>query len=205
MHADALTLDLALRPYELVAAWRPATRNLVLLVREPVEVRQPVRAHIRVLGHDVGATIVGRAARASPHPCGVELELEPDPLRARTLERLVEVVASGARVAYGPRAPRWLAEVPAFVYRLRQFRRTATFSVSEEGCGLRWTGAMPPVGAAVELHLGTGERFACFCGEVRWTTPAGRAPALGVRFDAGDRATWSAMLADLRRAGAAAE
>lgn len=202
MHAAALTLELSLRPYELMAAWRPASRNLVLVVSEPVELRQSVHARINVLGHDVGATIVGRAARTNPHPLGVELELEPDALRQPTLERLVQVISSGSRAVYEARAPRWLAEVPAFVYRLHQFRRTATFTVSEEGCGLRWTGAMPPRGAAVQLHLGTGDRFACFCGEVRWVSPAGRAPALGVRFDAGDRDTWAAMLADLRAEGA---
>jgi hypothetical protein len=54
----------------------------------------------------------------------------------------------------------------------------------------------------VELHLGTEERFACFCGEVRWTAPSGRAPAVGVRFDAGDQETWAGLLADLRDAGA---
>lgn len=202
MHAQALTLDLALRPYELMAAWRPASRNLVLVVNEPVEVRQQVHARICVLGHDVGATIVGRAASASPHPLGVEVELEPDALRAPTLERLVAVVASGARAAYEARAPRWVAEVPAFVYRHRHFRRTSTFTVSEEGCGLRWSGALPPVGAAVEVHLGGADRFASFCAEVRWTSPPGRAAALGVRLDAGDRDTWAGMLADLRRAGA---
>lgn len=200
--SHALTLDLALRPYELMAAWRPESRNLVLVVSEPVQVRQAVQARISVLGHDLGATILGRAASAVPHPMGVELELEPDPLRARTLERLVEAVASGGRAGFRARPPRWLAEIPAFVYRLGQSRRTVTFSVSERGCGLRWFGDMPPVGTALQLHVGAGDRVASFCGDVRWTAPLGRAPALGMELAAGDDATWAAILADVRRGGA---
>jgi hypothetical protein len=196
----ALTLDLALRPYELVAAWRPASRNLVLVVAEPVRVRQPVQARISVLGLGVGATILGRAAKASPHPFGVELELEPDPLRARTLERLVEV-AAGARVAYQTRAPRYLAEVPAVVVG-REDTRLTTFAVSENGCGLSWSGPMPGVGTPLEIHLGSGDRVASFCGEVCWTSPPDRPATIGLRFAGGDRRTWRLIIEGLKSAGA---
>ena len=200
--AGALTLDLALRPYELMAAWRPATRNLALVVPDRVQLRQPVQARIRVLGLGVGATILGHAVRALAHPFGSELELEPDELRVRTLERLVEV-AAGARVAYHDRAPRFLAEVPAAVLRLRHAVRVSTFAVSEGGCGIAWTGpAMPEAGTRLDVQLGGGERVARFEGQVAWTSSVGRAPALGLRFLSGDRATWSRMVADLQRAGA---
>ena len=193
---------LALRPYELVAAWRPATRNLALGVPDPVQPRQPVLARIRVLGLGVGATILGQAARALPHPFGSELELEPDELRVRTLERLVEV-AAGARVADHDRAPRFVAEVPVAVLRLRHAVRVSTFAVSEGGCGIAWTGpALPGAGTRLDVRLGGGDRIARFESQVAWTSPVGRAPALGLRFLSGDRATWSRMVADLQRAGA---
>lgn len=196
-----LSLDLAFRPYELVAAWRPASRTLVLVVSQPVSPSQPVQARITVLGTGAGATILGRVARTAPHPFGVELELEPDALRARTLERLVEV-AAGARVDYRTRAPRYLAEVPALVHRLNEVKRVTTFAVSEGGCGLAWSGAMPAVGTPLEIQLGSGEQLASFCAEVCWTAPQGRIPTLGLRFAAGDRASWSRMIAELQRAGA---
>jgi hypothetical protein len=199
--AGALTLDLALRPYELLAAWRPATRNLALVVPDAVYVRQPVQARIRLLGLGVGATIIGHAARALPHPFGVALELEPDDLRMRTLEGLVEV-ASGARVAYPSRAPRFLAEVPVVVSRVSFALRSSTFAVSEGGCGLAWSGPVPATGTRLDVKLGGGDRVARFESQVVWTAPTGRAPALGLRFGAGDRATWSQMIEALRQAGA---
>lgn len=199
--ASALTLDLALRPYELVAAWRPESRNLVLVVRDQVAPRQPVQARITVLGAGVGATILGHAARTAPHPFGVELELAPDALRARTLERLVEV-ATGARVAYRTRAPRYLAELPAVVHRMNGAKRVTTFAVSEGGCGVAWGGAMPTVGTPLEIQLAAGQQVASFCAEVCWTAPDGAVPTLGLRFAAGDHAVWSRIIGDLKRAGA---
>jgi hypothetical protein len=197
----ALSLDLALRPYELMAAWRPESRNLVLVVAEPVAPRQPVQARITLLGTGAGATIIGCAARARPHPCGVELELEPDALRARTLERLVEV-ASGAPVAYRTRAPRYLAEIPALVQRPDGARRATTFAVSEGGCGLEWSGTMPAVGTPLDVQLGAAPQVASFCAEVCWTAPRERVPTLGLRFVAGDRASWSRIISALKAAGA---
>jgi hypothetical protein len=197
----ALTLDLALRPYELMAAWKPAARKLVLVVQAPVRVHQSVQARISVLGTGVGATIVGRAAGANPHPFGVELELEPDALRLQTLEGLVEV-AAGARAAYRERAPRWLAEIPALVMRTHARVRMSTFALSENGCGLVWSGPMPTVGSPLEVLLGPDDRVAGFCAEVCWTSPPGRPSTLGLRFVAGDRAAWAQILDDARRAGA---
>lgn len=200
--STALSLDLALRPYELVAAWRPTSGSLSLVVPDPVQVRQPVQARIRVLGLGVGATILGHAARALPHLFGSELELEPDELRARTLERLVEV-ASGARVLYQDRAPRFLAAVPATVFRLRHALQVSTFAVSDGGCGVAWTGpAMPAAGTRLDVALGAAGRAVRFESQVAWTAPVGRAPAIGLRFLSGDRAAWSRIVADLQRAGA---
>lgn len=201
-NAAALVLDLPLRPYELLAAWRPDSRSLAIVVHEPVEAGQQVQARISVLGLGVGATIIGRAVRVEPAALGAHVELEPDQLRVRALERLVDL-AAGARVVYRLRtAPRFLAQVPALVYRDRHAWRMTTFSVSENGCGLAWSGPTPAIGTGVDVHLGDGSEVASFFGEVRWTAPTGHAPAAGLQFSSGDRATWTRMLAELQRSGA---
>ena len=200
-NSDAVDLDLALRPYELLAAWRPETRTLVLVVRDAVQKRQRVQARLSVLGTGVSATITGRARGARTHPVGVEIELEPDDIRLRAMERLVEV-AGGGRVAYQQRAPRLLASVPVVIQGPRGPTFMTTFSVSTNGCGLSWTGPLPDLGAPLDVRLGAGGQSASFCGEVCWTAPAGRAPTVGLRFAAGDRRTWAKILADLQRRGA---
>jgi hypothetical protein len=197
---DPVDLDLALRPYELLAAWRPASRTLVLVVREPVQKRQRVHARISVLGMGVAATIIGRTRSARPHPVGLEIELEPEDTRLRAMERLVEV-AGGERVAYQQRAPRLLASVPAVVHGPYGPTYMTTFSVSPNGCGLAWTGPIPDLGAPMDVRLGAGALTASFCGEVCWTAPTGRAPTVGLCFAAGDRRTWARILADLQRKG----
>jgi hypothetical protein len=198
-----LVLDLALRPYELLAAWRPDARRLGVVVQGPVQLGARVQARVSVLGLGVAATVLGRAVRADPTPLGTEVQIEPDELRLRALERLVEI-ASGARVVYRNRAPRYLAEVPVLVYRDRRATRMSTFAVSEGGCGLAWSGPgpLPTVGTPLEVHLGAGAEVASFCGEVCWTAPTGRAPTLGLRFAAGDHITWARMLDGIQRSGA---
>jgi hypothetical protein len=200
---SVLVLDLALRPYELLAAWRPDARRLGIVVNGPVQLGQRVQARVSVLGLGVAATILGRAVRADAAPLGAEIQIEPDELRLRALERLVEI-AAGARVVYRNRAPRYLAEVPVLVYRDRHATRMRTFAVSEGGCGLAWAGPapMPSVGTPLEVHLGAGAEVASFCGEVCWTAPSGRAPTLGLRFAAGDHITWARMLDQIQQSGA---
>jgi hypothetical protein len=198
---ETVDLDLALRPYELIASWRPATRCLALVVRTPVQKRQRVQARISLLGLGVAATIIGRARATRPHAVGLEIELEPDDTRIRAMERLVEV-AGGDRVAYQERAPRLLASVPAVIQGPLGPTYMTTFSVSTNGCGLTWSGPMPDLGSPLDVRFGAGGQSASFCGEVCWTAPAGRTPTVGLRFEAGDRRAWAKMLAELQRRGA---
>ena len=196
-----IVLELPLRPYELIAAWRGASRTLVLVVHQQVQLQARVQVRISVLGLGVSATITGRAVGAREHPFGAEVELEPDATRARALEALVEV-AQGAPVTYRNRAPRWLAALPAVVFGARGPTEMWTFAVSENGCGLAWSGPLPDVGVPMEVRLGAGRQVASFCGEVCWTAPTGRVPTVGLKFAAGDRTTWVQILAELQRAGA---
>lgn len=197
-----LVLDSALRPYELLSRWRSTDRTLALAVREPVLKRQRVHARISLLGLGVAATITGRARTIHRHSVGLEVVLEPDQSRLRALEWLVEV-AGGARVAYQPRPPRYHASLPAVVTGLTGPVFMNTLTVSENGCGLAWTGPTPDVDVPLEIRIGAGRRVANFCGEVRWTSPTGRVPAVGLQFAAGDRATWARILEDVKRTSAA--
>lgn len=194
-------LDLAVRPYELLAAWRPASRTLLLVVRETIRKRERIQARLTLLGVGAAATILGRAKDVRPHPLGAELELEPDDTRLRAIERLVEL-AGGERVAYQQRAPRLLAAVPAIVFGPCGPTYMKTFSVSTNGCGMTWSGPMPDIGTPMEVRLGAGKLVASFCGEVCWTAPQGRAPTVGLQFAAGDKRAWAKILAELHRAGA---
>src|SRR5512138_3870491 len=100
-----VSIDVPLRPDELVGAWRADSRRLVLHTSEPLRVRQRVAARISAVGRGVAATITGRVASASRHGDVLRVELAPDELRVRALERLL-AVARGETVEYQPRIPR---------------------------------------------------------------------------------------------------
>lgn len=200
-NAGVLVVDVPVRPAELLAAWQPATRRLTLPVREPLQLRQRVALRIGLVGLGVAATITGRVARARRKPDGLVVDLEPDDTRVRALERLV-AVAAGERVAYQPRAPRYVAALPAVVYGGGGPTYMTTTAVSDNGCGLAWSGPLPDLGVPLEIRLGAGRDVATFCAEVCWTAPSGRAPSVGVLFAAGDKGAWARILADLKRSGA---
>lgn len=195
-----LVIDVALPPHELVAAWRPETRRLVLPIRERVTSQQRVQARISAVGLGVSATITGRAV--GPRSAGSALiELAPDDSRVQAVQWLV-AVASGTPVPHQPRAPRLIASVPAVVQAAEGPRYMTTFTVSASGCGLTWSGSVPGLGDPLEVRFGAGREVASFCAEVCWTKPSGRPPTIGLQFAAGDRDLWTRMLANLKAAGA---
>jgi hypothetical protein len=194
-------LEVPFRPDELVAAWRPESRRLVLPAREPLRLQQRVAARISALGLGVAATIAGRVASASRHGDACRIELAPDDLHVRALERLLSV-AAGQRVQYQPRAPRFLAAMPVVVYGPAGPTYMTTFAVSQNGCGLAWSGPVPPVGAPMDVRLGAGSRAATLRSVVAWTARTGRAATVGVRFVSGGHAAWAMMLGEVRSSGA---
>ncbi len=199
--AGVVHIDVPLGPDELAGAWRPETRSLLLPTLEPLRLQQRVSARITVVGRAAGATITGRVASASRHEGHHRIELVPDEIRARALERLL-AVARGEVVEYQARAPRFLVSMPAVVSGPAGATYMTTFSISEKGCGLVWSGDVPVVGVPVEVRLGAGNGAAAFRSEVAWTARSGRAATVGVRFLAGPRSAWALVLADARRSGA---
>jgi len=200
--AEVFSIDVRLRPDELVAAWRTDSRRLVLQTPEPLRVRQRVAARITPVGHGVAATITGRVASVGRHDNLHRIELVPDDTRLRALERLI-AVARGEAVKYQTRIPRLLATIPAVVHGPAGPTYMTTFSVSENGCGLAWSGPVPAViGAELDIRLGAGGRAVTFRGVVCWTARSGSTATVGLRFATGARGAWAMMLTEAKRSGA---
>jgi hypothetical protein len=197
-----VSIDVSLRPDELVGAWRAYSRRLVLQTRQPLRVRQRVAARITAVGCGVAATITGRVASSSSHDEVHRIELVPDEMRVRALERLL-AVARGEAVEYQPRAPRLLATIPAVVHGPAGPTYMTTFSVSENGCGLAWSGPVPAaIGAKLDIRLGVGSRTVTVSTVVCWTARSGNRTTVGVRFVAAAKAPWAAMLTQAKLSGA---
>lgn len=194
-------VEVALRPEELVAAWRPEYRRLVLLLPNPPRLQQRLAVRLTVAGLGVAATITGRVVSAAAAGNAHRTELVPDDARVRAVEKLVSV-ACGETVDYQPRAPRYLATLPAVVHGALGPVFMTTVSVSERGCSLAWTGPVPAVGAPLEIRLGAGSRTVSVRSVVAWTSQAARSVTVGVRFDAGTNATWRSIFGDVERSGA---
>jgi hypothetical protein len=200
--AGVISIDVLLGPEALLAAWRAEARRLVLETSEAARVQQRVAARITVRGRGVAATITGRVASARRDRGACLLELAPDETRLRALEQLV-AVARGAPVSYQPRVPRLLATIPAVVHGPSGPTYMTTFSVSENGCGLAWSGPAPAaVGAELDVRLGAGSRSVTFRSVVCWTARSGSTTTAGVRFLEGARNVWASMLGDAERSGA---
>jgi hypothetical protein len=200
-HAGVVRVDVPLRPDELVAAWRPDSRRLLLPAREPLRLQQRVAARISAVGLGVAATIAGRVVSASRHGNLHRIELVPDDIHVRAVERLLSI-AGGTPVAYQPRAPRFLASMPAVVYGPAGPTYMTTFSVSKNGCGLAWSGQVPAVGVPMDVRLGAGSRAATLRSVVCWTARSGRTATVGLRFVAGPQGAWAMLLSEVKTSGA---
>jgi PilZ domain-containing protein len=199
--SGVVSVDVPLQPEELLGAWRPESRRLLLTTSEPLRLQQRIAARIRAVGLGAAATITGRVVSASRHGNRYRIELVPDEIRVRAVERLLSI-ARGEAAEYPARAPRFLATIPVVVSRPEGPTYMTTFSVSENGCGLVWSGSIPPIGAPMDVRLGAGTQAAAFHGVVCWTAQSGRSALVGVRFLAGAKGAWAMMLGDVKRSGA---
>ncbi|HSN89600.1 MAG TPA: PilZ domain-containing protein [Anaeromyxobacteraceae bacterium] len=199
--AGVTAIDVPLRPDEMLAAWRPESRRLVLPAREPIRLQQRVAARIALVGIRVAATITGRVVSVSPLGNHHRIELVPDDTRVRAVEKLL-AVARGEPADYRTRIPRFLASMPAVVSGPGGPTYMTTFSVSEKGCGLAWSGPVPAVGDPMDVRLGAGSRAVSFRSVVCWTAQSGRTATVGVRFLAGATGVWATMITDVKRSGA---
>lgn len=194
-------VEVALRPEELVAGWRPEYRRLVLLLPAPPRLQQRLAVRLTLRGLGVAATVTGRVVSAAAAGRVHRIELVPDDARVRAVEKLVSV-ACGENVDYQPRAPRFLASLPAVVHGALGPTFMTTMSVSERGCSLAWTGPVPAVGAPLDLRLGAGGRTVSVRSVVAWTSQAARSVTVGLRFEPGTSPAWRSIFGDVERSGA---
>jgi hypothetical protein len=200
-NASVVSIDVNLRPDELVGAWRADSRHLMIPSRQPLKLQQRVAARITAVGLGVAATITGRVVSASPQGSQYRVEIVPDETRVRAVEKLL-AIARGEPVDFRRRAPRFLATMPAVVCGAVGPTYMTTATVSENGCGLVWTGPLPAIGVPLEIRVGAGSRAVVFHGVVCSTAQMGRTTAVGVRFVNGHRNAWAMMLTDVKMSGA---
>jgi hypothetical protein len=199
---DPFSIELRLHPRELLAAWQTGSRRLVLHLRVPLRLRQRVAARITI-GSGVNATITGRVVSAGRQNGGFQVEVAPDEMRLPALERLLSIARGEPTQHQQPRLPRLLATIPAVVHGPAGPAYMTTFSLSENGCGLAWSGSSPAaVGSQLDIRFGAGSRTVVFRGVVCWTARFGSTNTVGVRFVAGARDAWSTMLHQARLSGA---
>jgi hypothetical protein len=196
------SLAIEMSPAQLLDAWHQDTGRLLVPSPRPPALRAKAAVRIRLQGKPVSITVVGTVV--SVHRSGEHhrIELAPDADGQRAV-RLLAAAARGETVRIQPRAPRYLARLPVFVDWEGAKVYLATFSVSENGCGLVWSGSLPSVGQALALRFGAGSRQAEFRGVVCWTRTARPNSTVGVRL-VGTRGTavfWEALLGDARRTG----
>jgi PilZ domain len=201
--AGPTIFDVFLDPEELVTAWHPATRRLILPTEHRIPLRQQVAARVHATGFDAGVTVTGTVVSTYRHGDRYRVELEPDQVRLSALWRLVSA-ARGDGAFFEPRASRFLARLPAVVHTGQGLVYMTTFSVSERGCGLLWSGPLPEVGATIDMRFGAGKKVAAFRGVVCWCSLPGRGATVGVRFVTGREQPWTSLLGEVARGGAPA-
>jgi hypothetical protein len=130
------------------------------------------------------------------------VDVVPDDTRLLAVQQLLAAARGEAAVEYETRAPRFLATVPAVVHGPGGATYMNTFSVSEKGCALAWSGPVPAVGVPVDVRLGAGSRAANLRSVVCWTAKTGGTATVGLRFVAGAQNVWAMMLTDVKLSGA---
>jgi hypothetical protein len=196
-------LDATLTPEELLAAWRPDTLRLTVPVEAPPRLGQRAALRLRLAGIGARSTVVG--AVASVHALGRRhrVELAPEEAGLRAV-RFLLAAARGEHRALQERAPRFLVRLPVVVATESGEQLMTTWSVSEGGCGLSWSGPPPAVGRQLRLRLGPRARASDVWGVVCWSAPAGRSATAGLRLASSDPVppAWQELLAEAARRGA---
>ena len=196
-------LAIALQPAQLLEAWRQDTGRLVLPGVLAARPQQKTAVRIRIEGRLIEATIFGTVVSSNGSGARQATELAPDGEGLRAL-RLLAAAARGEPIRFLQRAPRYSARLPVFVDFPGSRVYMATFSVSESGCGLVWSGSMPSMGQSLRLRFGAGMRSAELRGVVCWTRDTRPGAAVGVRLVHGRASSvaWEGLLVEARKSGA---
>lgn len=193
--------ELAIGAHELPAAWRPADNRLIVTTRSPVV--RGRRVVVRIEGvAGVTSPLTGRVAGARPSAGGCVAEIEIDSDRRPLLRRVVKFLR-GEAAAPRVRAPRYRLSIPVVVCSALGRTYMNTFSLSQGGCGLVWSGDRPRLGGGLHLRLGGGSKSAAFRAAVCWVSDEQGGLRVGVRFLDGDTSGLATLLDEVRRGAVA--
>jgi PilZ domain len=192
-------ITLRLQPAAWLSAWREETGHIHLPVSAAPKVKQAVALRVLLAGPLVGATVTGSVLDVKREEALHRIEIEPDHQSLRAVS-LLTAAARGEPVNYRERPLRFMTRLPVVVACNGVVSYMTAISISEGGCALRWSGALPPVGQELELRFGMGSVPARLRGAVRWARPD--PPMVGVSFGSKGGAAWASLLAEAVKAGA---
>jgi hypothetical protein len=191
-----IPLHIRIAPAELIDAWQPQSKRLLLLVPRAVQLEDRLAAHIELGGQAVHALVVGTVVSVHAASGSRRIELAPD-LESLGAMRLLNESARGETVRFRQRPRRFLVNLPVAVASRTGEQDMAALNLSRGGCSLRWSGPAPGVGQELRLRLGTRGRVE-LRGVVCWWWRLGSVTVAGVRFvDAQAREKLIELLAEL--------
>jgi hypothetical protein len=186
--------ELLLPDTELTSAWLPASRRLFLPSPRPLRRGQRVSVLVRT---DAGAGIPigGEVVDLGP---GDAVAVAVDEGRVPAVQRILDSL-QGRGLKPRSRPPRYRVSLPAVVSSSSLHAYMTTFSLSQGGCGLLWTGPRPSRGTMVQVRLGSGSRSAAFHARVAWASDEGGPLRVGLRFVVGQDGALQQLLAGAQR------
>jgi len=193
-----LSIFVLIEPAELLSGLRPDGGCLVLPAQSAPRPREKVAVRVQLAGQKSGATVVGTVRSVHRYRDGFRLELAPDSSSLGAV-RLLSATARGEVQRFPERSPRYLVEVPIAVNWNGPAVYMTMYSLSEAGCGVRWSGTLPEVGRVVCLRLGVGLWAPSVEGVVCWKASSGASPTAGVRLVGSGGPDWAKLLAEAVR------
>ena len=192
---------------QFLGGWRPETGVLFLPALSESRVGEVVAVRVGIYGQSIRATLFGKVALVRrvgrpALPPGVELSLDKASLPAAGF---LAAAARGEPVSFRERSPRYAVERRLTVGHGPEQLESTTLNVSEGGCALRWSGALPLVGDLVTFRLGDGLFAPTARAVVCWNQPGGAVErSVGLRVIGEGRAgkAWRALVVAAIQGGA---
>lgn len=190
MHHVAIEI----RADEWLAAWRQATKRLLLKVPGAPRLNERIALRVQFQDQLASATVVGTAVSVQHQEHCIEMAPDAEGMKA---VRLLCAAARGEGVQYVGREPRYLVKLPVFVAWNGWQMLTNIINISEKGCALRWSGRWPAKGQRLQLRIGSGSQAHEIRSVVCWTDSG--EGKLGLRIFAlnGARKAWDGMLGEV--------
>jgi hypothetical protein len=182
--------EIAIDERDLASAWRPEARRLA--IPWPRALSRGKRVAVRV--QTEGGVVIPVSGVSLDAAQDGMLEIAVDLHRVGAVKRVLDALEGRARPPR-PRATRYRLALPAVVACPEVHALMTTFSVSQSGCGLVWSGPHPGRGTPIQVRLGSGSHSATFRGRVAWVSEVAHQVRVGIRFVLGHDAALTALLA----------